>query len=152
MTSAEKSRVGPGRGILCGALCLALAVSLGGCGMDIIGGGGGGEVVDRFRLTVTVTNVGNGFGTADVTFPSGTPQDPCTEVLGPGESCSPSAVASTLIQSAQIEVSAESGSRFVEWTDLQCSGTSSECTVQSQSGEFDVEIEVQPRFDLVEGG
>ena len=55
-------------------------------------------------------------------------------------------------ETAQINVGAEPGSRFVGWAGANCTGTSTECTVQNLAGDFDNEIAVEPRFDLVEGG
>lgn len=113
---------------------------------------GPGELVsDRFRLTVTVTNVGTGFGTAEVTFPAGTKQSACTTVLGPGESCSPYVERPFATETADIQVSAEPGSRFIGWVGAHCEGTNGECTVRSDARDPDIEIAVEARFDLAEG-
>ena len=133
------------------AIGLAVALLLGAC-ISELGSIGGEEETNRFRLTVRVTNVGNGFGRAEVIFPAGPTLNPCTEILGPGQSCAPFVLGSVSPETAQIDVAAEPGSRFVGWTGAHCTGTSSECTVQDQSGDFSAEIEVEPRFDLVEGG
>lgn len=114
--------------------------------------GPGERTEPRFKLTVSVTNVGNGFGRAEVVFSAGPAQDPCTEVLGPGESCSPFVRAQVRPETVEITVSAEPGSRFVGWTGAHCTGTSGECTVRNASGDFDNEIGVEARFDLVAGG
>ncbi|UCC83795.1 MAG: hypothetical protein JSW46_02355 [Gemmatimonadota bacterium] len=116
---------------------------------------GFGEFPDpRFSLTVKVTNVGNGFGRAEVVFSAGATQNPCAEVLGPGESCSPFVISQVRPETAAIQVSAEPGSRFVGWEDDSCTGmgTSGECTVRNEQGDFNEVIAVEPRFDLVTGG
>lgn len=133
------------------AIGLAVALLLGAC-ISELGSIGGEEETNRFRLTVRVTNVGNGFGRAEVIFPAGPTLNPCTEILGPGQSCAPFVLGSVPPETAQIELAAEPGSRFVGWTDANCTGTSSECTVRDPSADFENEIAVEPRFDLVEGG
>ncbi len=133
------------------ALGLAVALLLAACSSDFATLGLG-EVTNRFELTVSVTNVGNGFGRAEVVFSAGPAESPCTEILGPGQSCAPFVRASVRPETAQIDVSAEPGSRFVGWTGAHCTGTGNECTVQNLTGDFDREIAVEPHFDLVEGG
>ena len=133
------------------ALGLAVALLLAACSSDVATLGLG-ERTDRFTLTVSVTNVGNGFGRAEVVFSAGPAQNPCTVILGPGQSCAPFVLASVRPETAEINVEAESGSRFVGWTGANCIGTSTECTVQNPAGDFDNEIAVEPRFDLVDGG
>lgn len=133
------------------AIGLAVALLLGACTSEL--GSIGSEEERTFKLTVRVTNVGNGFGRAEVIFPAGPTQNPCTEILGPGQSCAPFVRGSVPPETAQIEVAAEPGSRFVGWTGADCTGTDTdECTVQDLSREFEAEIAVEPRFDLVEGG
>jgi hypothetical protein len=135
-----------------GAAGLGLvALLLVGCTSDVTTLGLG-ERTDRFKLTIKVTNVGTGFGRADVVFSAGPAQDACTEVLGPGESCSTFVRAQVRPETAEITVAAEPGSQFVGWTGAHCTGTSGECTVQNESGDFDTRIAVEPRFDLVGGG
>lgn len=133
------------------AIGLAVALLLGAC-ISELGSIGGEEETNRFRLTVRVTNVGNGFGRAEVIFPAGPTLNPCTEILGPGQSCAPFVLGSVSPETAQIDVAAEPGSRFVGWAGADCTGTDTECTVQDLSGEFEAEIALEPRFDLVEGG
>ncbi len=107
-----------------------------------------------FKLTVIVTNVGNGFGRAQVVFLAGPTQNPCTEVLGPGQSCSPFVESLVRPVTAELQVSAEPGSLLVGWEDAHCTGvgTSGECTVLNERGDQQEEIAVEPRFDLVTGG
>ncbi len=133
------------------AIGLAVALLLGAC-ISELGSIGEEEQTNRFRLTVSVTNVGNGFGRAELIFPAGPTRNPCTEILGPGQSCAPFVLTSVRPETAQINVGAEPGSRLVGWTGANCTGTSTECTVRDQSGDFSAEIDVEPRFDLVEGG
>lgn len=150
--SRRKDRRSSGSGGSTGAahaLGLAVALLLAACA-DL--GTLGPEEERTFKLTVSVTNMGNGFGRAAVVFSAGPTQNPCTVILGPGQSCAPFVRASVSPQTAQIEVDAEPGSRFVGWTGAGCTGTDTECTVQDLSGEFETEIAVEPRFDLVEGG
>ncbi len=129
------------------ATVLLLAACMGGPTL------GPGERTDpRFKLTVSVMNVGDGFGTAEVVFSAGPGQDPCTEVLGPGESCSPFVTASVKPETAEITVAEEPGSVFVGWADANCTGTDTECTVRNEEADRDVRITVEPRFDLVTGG
>lgn len=135
------------------AIGLAVALLLAACTSEL--GSLGPEEERTFKLTVSVTNVGNGFGRAAVVFSAGPTQNPCTEILEPGQSCAPfvrAPVSPQTARTAQIEVDAEPGSRFVGWTDANCTGTDTECTVQDLSAEFETEIAVEPRFDLVEGG
>ena len=135
------------------AIGLAVALLLAACTSEL--GTLGPDEERTFTLTVSVTNVGNGFGRAAVVFSAGPTQNPCTEILGPGQSCAPfvrAPVSPQTAQTAQIEVDAEPGSRFVGWTGGNCTGTDTECTVQDLSGEFETEIAVEPRFALVEGG
>lgn len=134
------------------ALGLAVALLLAACISELGSVGPGEQRADGFTLTVSVTNVGNGFGRAEVIFAAGPTQNPCTAILGPGQSCAPFVRAFVSPETAQIDVDAEPGSRFVGWTGAHCTGTSTECTVQDQSADFDTEIAVEPRFDLVEGG
>ncbi len=133
------------------AIGLAVALLLGAC-ISELGSIGEEEQTNRFRLTVSVTNVGNGFGRAELIFPAGPTRNPCTEILGPGQSCAPFVRGSVSPETASIDVAAEPGSRFVGWTGAHCTGTGNECTVQNLTGDFDREIAVEPRFDLVEGG
>lgn len=142
-----------GRCALAIAAVLSLvAVLLPGCSLGVSTLGPGERTEPRFKLTVRVTNVGNGFGRAEVVFSAGPAQDACTEVLGPGESCSPFVRAQVRPESAEITVAAEPGSQFVGWTGALCSGTSTECTVRNDSGDFDNVIVVEARFDLSTGG
>ncbi len=134
------------------AIGLAVALLLAACTSELGSVGPGEQRADGFTLTVSVTNVGNGFGRAEVIFAAGPAQNPCTAILGPGQSCAPFVLGSVSPETANIDVAAEPGSRFVGWTGAHCTGTSTECTVQDQSAEFDIEIAVEPRFDLVEGG
>ena len=131
------------------AAAFALAIGAAACDMEILGTSRGEVVPERYSLTVTVTNVGTGFGRADVVFPSGTVENPCSDVLGPGDSCSPTATGPDRILTADIEVSAEPGSQFVGWTGTHCTGTSTECTVTATSGERDQTVDLDPRFDLL---
>ena len=132
------------------AIGLAVALLLAACTSELGSIGPGEE--RTFKLTVRVTNVGNGFGRAEVIFPAGPTLNPCTEILGPGQSCAPFVLGSVPPETAQIELAAEPGSRFVGWAGADCTGTDTECTVQDLSGEFEAEIALEPRFDLVEGG
>ncbi len=135
------------------AIGLAVALLLGACTSEL--GTIGPDEERTFEFTVRVTNVGNGFGRAAVVFSAGPTQNPCTEILGPGQSCAPfvrAPVSLETARTAEIEVDAEPGSRFVGWTGADCTGTDTECTVQNLSEEFETEIALEPRFDLVEGG
>ncbi len=155
--SRRKDRRSSGSGGSTGAahaIGLAVALLLAACS-DLGSLGPGEQPTDSFKLTVSVTNVGNGFGRVSVVFPAGPAQNPCSEILGPGQSCAPfvrAPVSPQTAQTAQIEVDAEPGSRFVGWTGANCTGTGTECTVQDLSAEFETEIAVEPRFDLVGGG
>lgn len=133
------------------AMGIGATLALAGCGMDIISGGGT-EPTMRFKLTVAVTNPGTGSGRIDVTFPAGDVQDPCPELLGPGESCSPYVVRNQPTTSVDLDVLAVEGSRFVGWFGGECSGIDEECTVTTNANDPEVEISVEPRFDLVPGG
>ena len=133
------------------ALGLTVALLLAACSSDFATLGLG-ERTNNFKLTVSVTNVGNGFGRAEVVFSAGPAENPCTEILGPGQSCAPFVRASVRPETAQIEVGAEPGSQFVGWTGAFCTGASTECTVENVTGDFDREIAIEPRFDLVGGG
>ncbi len=147
----EREEASSGCRLMTSAVAAALFIALAGCssGPTL----GIGETPDTgYRLTVTITNVGNGFGRALVTFPEGTKRSPCTAVLGPGESCSPWVERAFPTESADIRVSAEPGSRFIGWTGAYCSGTNNECTVTNNVRDPDVEIGLEARFDLVDGG
>lgn len=142
---AQSRRAGAAAGL--GLVALLVA----GCTSDVTTLGLG-ERTARFKLTIKVTNVGTGSGRADVVFSAGPAQDACTEVLGPGESCSPFVRAEVRPETAEITLSEEPGSQFVGWTGAHCTGTSTECTVRNDSGDFDNVITVEARFDLVTGG
>lgn len=138
-----------GRGALALAAILVIAAS---CDFTITAGDGV-EGPGTSRLTVSVTNVGTGFGSIDIAFPSGaTVRDPCPALLGPGESCSPFVVLRELPQFVTVEASPATGSRFVDWSGDHCSGTSTDCQAPVESGTDQSVVVLAPRFDLVEGG
>ena len=139
---------GRGRRRLAPAAILVVAA---GCGLTISGGDdpeGPGT-----RLTVSVTNVGDGFGSVDIAFPLGTGVgDPCPAVLGPGASCSPFVFLRELPQFVSVEAHSEPGSRFTGWTGSHCSGASTECDAVVESGTDESLVVLAPRFDLEGGG
>lgn len=135
-----------------GVALAAVLVIAASCDFSITAGDGG-EGPATSRLTVSVTNVGTGFGSIDIAFPSGaTVRDPCPTVLGPGESCSPFVLLRELPQSVTVEATPATGSRFVDWTNGHCSGTSTDCQAPVESGTDQSVVVLTPRFDLVEGG
>jgi hypothetical protein len=141
-----------GRGGLAVAAVLCATTVVWGCGTGV-NTLGPGEQTQTFKFMVTVTNVGTGFGRATVAFPAGgTVQNPCTAVLAPGQSCRPSVTRNVPTVTADVNVSAQPGSRFMGWVGANCTGTDSECTVRSESNDPDIEIGVEARFDLITGG
>lgn len=125
-----------------------LAVSLFGVGCSSTISAVPGEETDSFRLTVIVTNTGDGFGRVDVDFVDGVTQEPCDRALGPGERCTPFVVLSRASTGAEVSVAAEAGSRFAGWGGEQCSGLSTECTLANGTAETDAIIQVEARFEL----
>ncbi len=135
-----------------GVTVAAILVIAAACDLTITAGDGV-EGPGTSRLTVSVTNVGTGFGSIDIAFPSGaTVRDPCPAVLGPGESCSPFVLLRELPRFVTVEASPAPGSRFVDWTGGHCSGTSTDCQAPVESGTDQSVVVLTPRFDLVEGG
>ena len=86
-----------------------------------------------------------------VQFSSGSPQSGCPEVLGPGESCSPSGGSFFKVDSVTLEADAAAGSEFVRW-DGNCTGTDGDCTIINDSREIEVRFGVQVQFDLAPVG
>jgi len=118
--------------------------------MNVVGGGERFEITDRFTFTVRVTNTGAGSGFVRVSFPEGgTKQNPCPELLGPGESCAPFVRLPGPGGRADLAVGAASGDRFTGWVEGagQCTGRDTECTVTNQSNDRDVTFELTLQFD-----
>lgn len=82
-----------------------------------------------WTVEVSVTNTGDGFGSVEVTFPVGTPEDPCPAVLGPGESCSPSVSVEAPIARVILRARSAEGSEFLGWGG-DCAGAEEECALQ----------------------
>lgn len=111
-----------------------------------------GEHTPRFQVTVAISNVGDGFGRVTVEFPPGhSVTGTCTAVLAPDGECAATAVGTTAMAFVELQVAAEPGSRFVEWTGVHCGGTSTECLIDNTSSEEVVTFDIEPRFDLDPG-
>lgn len=138
-----------GSAFVSSAVAFAAALFLPACETQVTAGPGEFPPTG-FQLTVMVTNVGNGFGRVDVTFPGGTVDNPCSEPLGPGESCSPRVSRDVRTETVDITAVPEPGSQFMGWIGTDCS--SRDCTFQNQLDEFETTLEVDVRFDLVGTG
>lgn len=107
----------------------------------------------EFKVSLTITNTGDGHGTVDVGLSGGSVgSDSCTSILGPDESCTVLAEHTERIESMTVTAEPEPYSRFASYS-RGCMDSDPVCTVvtpMEQSSSISVDLAYQLVVAVVE--